>query len=152
MRDVRPWRRRVWLLDDEPDILAVVEAQLTPRSIEVTPFSTPGPLLHALENARPDVIIMDLGLPFLDGSEVIERIRANPQTRTLPIVVLSCDRSVGSRVKALHQHVSAFLTKPYDAKDLIAAIERAADAAARPAPPPPPGTPASPAPTPTPRA
>ncbi|MBI3271670.1 MAG: response regulator [Planctomycetes bacterium] len=117
------------MVDDNPDLLEIVQAQLSPRSIEVTPFNTPGPLHAALQKTRPDLILVDLGLPFLDGFELIERIRSDPKLARIPIVILTADHSLSARVKAIQLHVNGFLTKPYEAKDLIALVERASDAA-----------------------
>ncbi|MBI5366603.1 MAG: response regulator [Planctomycetes bacterium] len=126
MASYRTPRKRVWFLEDEPDVHDVVQHQFQGRPIDLVPFLTPGPMLTELQTERPDVLIVDLGLPFIDGFEVIERVRADPRTRDLPVVILTCDHTTTSRLRALRLHVRAFILKPYESRDLVGVVEQVA--------------------------
>jgi CheY-like chemotaxis protein len=74
---------------------------------------------------RPDLILMDLNLPEIDGWEVTRRLKANPMTRNIPIIALSAHALVGEREKALAAGCDDFDTKPIEFDRLLAKIEQA---------------------------
>jgi DNA-binding response OmpR family regulator len=90
--------------------------------------------VHACENGqlacdavvreRPDVILMDWMMPVMDGRVAVERLKANIETRGIPIVMLTTQSEIAERVVALEAGVQDFLTKPFDARELIARIEQ----------------------------
>lgn len=73
---------------------------------------------------KPDVILLDLGLPKIDGWEVARRLRADPETRTISIVALTCETAGESRARAFTAGVDAYLTKPCLPTDVLAEIRR----------------------------
>jgi PAS domain S-box-containing protein len=89
-------------------------------------------LLSALQGRRgleladahhPDLIILDLHLPDVPGTEVLTRLLANPSTKVIPVVILSADATPGQVSKLLEQGARAYLTKPLDVKQLLAVID-----------------------------
>jgi two-component system, cell cycle response regulator DivK len=78
----------------------------------------------AAEAERPDLILMDLDLPVVDGWEATRRLKANPVTRDIPVIVLTAHAMTGSREKALEAGCDDFDTKPVEFDRLIAKIER----------------------------
>lgn len=64
--------------------------------------------------ARPDVILLDLKLPRMGGHEVLEKIKADPELNTIPVVVMTTSRAESDRVKAYGSHVNSYLVKPVD--------------------------------------
>ena len=74
---------------------------------------------------RPDLILMDLNLPEVDGWEAARRLKADPETRNIPIIALSAHAMAGDREKALATGCDEFDTKPVDFDRLLAKIERA---------------------------
>jgi len=77
---------------------------------------------------KPDVIVMDLELPVLDGWEATRRLKNNPATRDIPVIALSAHALAGSREKALAAGCNEFDTKPVDFDRLVTQIKRALDA------------------------
>ena len=73
---------------------------------------------------RPDIILMDLEMPLVDGWEATRRLKADPQTRDIPIIALSAHALAGSREKALAAGCDEFDTKPVDFDRLVATIRR----------------------------
>lgn len=98
---------RVLIVDDEPDVLELVDFKLTGQGFDVIRAATG---LEALSKARcesPEVIVLDLLLPDLDGLSVCEILRAQPSTRDVPVVVFSVlDRPItgarGARIRVFH--------------------------------------------------
>ena len=73
---------------------------------------------------RPDLILMDLEMPGVDGWEATRRLKADPQTRSIPVIALSAHALAGTREKALAAGCDEFDTKPIDFDRLVATIER----------------------------
>jgi DNA-binding response OmpR family regulator len=112
---------RVLIVDDDPEIVQAVTVRLGAAGYEVisAPDGEQG-LERALET-RPDVIVMDLKLPTMDGLTALAQIHAHSATRSTPVVVLSACSS--ARNHALELGARYFLDKPYNAKTLLSAIE-----------------------------
>jgi len=112
---------RVLIVDDDPEIVQAVSIRLGAAGYEVitAPDGEQG-LEQALET-RPDVIVMDILMPTMDGLTALALIHAHSATRSTPVVVLSACSS--ARSHALELGARYFLDKPYNAKTLLAAIE-----------------------------
>jgi two-component system, OmpR family, KDP operon response regulator KdpE len=110
---------RILIVDDEPQILRALRINLTARQYDVVtaPDGT-----HALESARadhPDLVVLDLGLPDVDGVEVIRRLRS---WTPIPIVVLSGRVDSHDKVDALDAGADDYVTKPFSVEELLARI------------------------------
>jgi CheY-like chemotaxis protein len=73
---------------------------------------------------RPDIILMDLEMPVIDGWEATQRLKANPETRDIPVIALSAHALAGSREKALAAGCDEFDTKPIEFDRLVATVRR----------------------------
>jgi len=115
-------RLRVLIVDDDTEIVQAVTVRLGAAGYDViaAPDGEQG-LERALED-RPDVIVMDIQLPTMDGLTALAQIHAHSATRSTPVVVLSACSS--ARNHALELGARYFLDKPYNAKTLLSAIER----------------------------
>jgi two-component system, cell cycle response regulator DivK len=80
--------------------------------------------LVQVANLRPDVIVLDLGLPRLDGWEVARRLKADPEAQSIPIIALTGHALDASRQRAYEAGVDGYLTKPCLPEELVAEIER----------------------------
>src|SRR5579875_1115590 len=121
---------RVLVVDDEPSILRALRINLTARKYEVTVASDGAAGLAAVARDRPDVIILDLGLPDMDGTDVIRGVRG---WATTPIIVLSVWGQESQKVAALDAGADDYVTKPFGMDELLARL-RAAVRRAAPAP------------------
>ena len=110
---------RVLVIDDEPEIGRAVRLGLRGADFSVEWAATGAAGLERVAQWRPDVILLDLALPDLDGVEVCKRLRAWTQT---PIIVLSVRSREGDKVAALEQGADDYLTKPFGMGELIARI------------------------------
>jgi two-component system KDP operon response regulator KdpE len=115
----RPAGARILVVDDEPAIRRAVETNLTRHGFQVDTAETGEEGLARHESRHPDLIIVDLGLPDLDGLELIRRIRAHSST---PIVVLSARGAERDKVTALDLGADDYLTKPFGVDELLARI------------------------------
>jgi two-component system, OmpR family, KDP operon response regulator KdpE len=110
---------RILVVDDEPQILRVLRINLVARQYDVVTAGTGGEALDAAKAEHPDLVILDLGLPDLDGVEVINRLRAWTQ---VPIIVLSGRMDSRDKVKALDAGANDYVTKPFSVDELLARI------------------------------
>ncbi len=110
---------RVLIVDDEPQILRALRINLTARQYEVVVASDATQALRAAGEDRPDLVVLDLGLPDLDGVQVIRRLRG---WSPVPIVVLSGRSDSRDKVDALDAGADDYVTKPFGMDELLARI------------------------------
>ncbi len=113
---------RILLVDDELSIQRAVVPLLRSRGYEVEAAVTGKEALSAVDAQPPDVVILDLGLPDIDGLEVCARIRARSD---LPIIVLSARGAEPQKVAALDRGADDYITKPFGPEELLARIRAA---------------------------
>jgi two-component system KDP operon response regulator KdpE len=121
---------RILIVDDEPQIRRYLTLALEANGYVVTTAEDGPSALALLPDWRPDLILLDLGLPGIDGLEVIRRIRT---WSPLPIIVLSVRDREADKVTALNLGADDYLTKPFGTGELLARIQVALRHAARPA-------------------
>ncbi len=121
---------RVLVIDDEPSILRALRINLRARQYEVSTAADGASGLAAVARDRPDVLILDLGLPDMDGTEVISGLRG---WTSIPIIVLSVWGQESQKVAALDAGADNYVTKPFGMDELLARL-RAAVRRAAPAP------------------
>ena len=121
---------RVLVIDDEPSILRALRINLSARQYEVSTAADGTSGLAAVARDRPDVLILDLGLPDMDGTEVISGVRG---WTSIPIIVLSVWGQESQKVAALDAGADDYVTKPFGMDELLARL-RAAVRRAAPAP------------------
>ena len=110
---------RVLLVDDDPQIVRAIRVNLSARGYTVSSAYTGRQALAEAVAVRPDVVVLDLGLPDLDGVAVITDLR---RWTPVPIVVLSGRAASGDKVEALDAGADDYVTKPFDIDELVARI------------------------------
>jgi two-component system KDP operon response regulator KdpE len=110
---------RILLVDDELSIQKAIEPLLRSRGYDVDVVGTGGDALKAFAVRPPDLIVLDLGLPDIEGAEVCRRIR---ETSKVPIIVLSARGSDADKVAALDLGADDYVTKPFSPEELLARI------------------------------
>jgi two-component system KDP operon response regulator KdpE len=109
----------VLVVDDEPAILRAVGTALRARGYDVETAATGQAAIDTTALRAPDVVVLDLGLPDIDGIEVCRRIRA---WSSVPIVVLSAEGAEDRKVSALDEGADDYVTKPFSMPELLARI------------------------------
>ena len=123
---------RILIVDDEPNILGTLVPLVRARGYEVFSAMTGRGALDAIECDKPDLIVLDLGLPDVDGVEVCRRVR---ETSNVPILVLSARGAEGDKVDALDAGADDYVTKPFGADELLARIRATLRRVESPSPP-----------------
>ena len=112
----------ILVVDDEPNILSTLGPLLRARGYDVLTAMTGRAAVQTVERDTPDLIVLDLGLPDVDGVEVCRIVR---ETHNVPIVVLSARGAEGDKVRALDLGADDYVTKPFGAEELLARIRAA---------------------------
>lgn len=127
-KEIHISKARVLIIDDDPDCVRAIELMLTGTRFSVRSAGLGEEGLTAAREHPPDVIIVDLMLPDLDGYSLCRRLRDNPETAVIPILIatsLQRDSHSGIMARiARHHRADAFLEKPLERKELICALER----------------------------
>ncbi|HSK47943.1 MAG TPA: response regulator [Coriobacteriia bacterium] len=110
---------RILAVDDEPHILRLVSFSLTARGFEVLEATDGLAAIETAEREHPDLILMDVMMPVLDGYEACRRIKANPETTDIPIVMLSAKSQKAEQAVGLEAGALDYITKPFTPKDLV---------------------------------
>lgn len=105
-------RRRVLAVDDNEDILELIRVTLQ-DDYDVVTLSDPIELYQILDIFEPDILVLDIMMPNINGFQLIEMLRKNPGTRTLPIIVLSAKTSAGEIKHGYRLGATLYLTKPF---------------------------------------
>jgi two-component system KDP operon response regulator KdpE len=113
---------RILIVDDEPSILATMAPLLRGRGYEVSTATTGHAAIEAVDRQPPQLVVLDLGLPDLDGIEVCRRLR---EGRAIPIIVLSARGAERDKVAALDAGADDYVTKPFGSEELLARVRAA---------------------------
>lgn len=113
---------KVLIVDDEPQILRALRINLSVRGYAVTTAATGAAALRAAAETRPDVIVLDLGLPDIDGLEVLAGLRGWNDT---PVIVLSARSDSAEKVAALDAGADDYVTKPFGMDEFLARLRAA---------------------------
>ena len=105
---------RILVVDDEPNILATLAPLLRSRGYEVSTAMTGRGAVEAVERENPDLMVLDLGLPDMDGWEALTRMRNDPDTHGLRVVAFTAHAMVGDEQRALAAGFDGYLSKPID--------------------------------------
>ncbi|MBY6434888.1 response regulator [Rhodococcus kroppenstedtii] len=117
-----PPRTRVLVVDDEPGLVRALRINLGVRGYDVTTATTGAGALRAAADTKPDVVVLDLGLPDLDGLEVLAGLRG---WTTVPVVVLSARTDSADKVDALDAGADDYVTKPFGMDEFLARLRAA---------------------------
>lgn len=114
---------RVLIVDDIPTNVRLLEARLTAEYFEVMTASSGPEALEILETNEADIILLDVMMPVMDGFEVCRRLKSNPKTHHVPVLMITALDQPSDRVKGLEAGADDFLTKPVDDTQLMARVK-----------------------------
>jgi two-component system phosphate regulon response regulator PhoB/two-component system alkaline phosphatase synthesis response regulator PhoP len=112
----------VMAVDDEPDIAELIQVSLARSGFTVETFDRAAPFLETLHTRRPDLVLLDLMLPDMDGLEVCKTLKADPEHQGIPIIMLTARGDETDIVLGLELGADDYLVKPFSTKELAARI------------------------------
>lgn len=114
---------RILLAEDEQQIGDMVAFKLTSSGHQVVRVVDGEAALAAAERDRPDVIILDVMMPLVDGFAVLGRLQANPDLRTIPVIMLTARGQERDVLSGLQAGAADYIVKPFSLKELLARVE-----------------------------
>ena len=115
--------KKIIIIEDEPDISVLVVHYLTQEGYKVNTCADGIEGLRRVKADRPDLLILDLMLPELDGLEICKRLRTDPKTSNLPIIMLTAKGEESDKIVGLELGADDYLTKPFSPKELVARVK-----------------------------
>ena len=116
-------KTRILLVDDEPDLVQMVSTRLKAAGYEISTAYDGQEALEKVKESRPDLMILDLMLPKLDGYKVCRLLKFDERTRGIPILIFTARAQVEDVTLATECGADAYLTKPFEAKVLLAKLQ-----------------------------
>jgi diguanylate cyclase (GGDEF)-like protein len=114
---------RILVVDDDPDIARFIEVNLRTQGYEVDTASDGVEALERAAAQRPDLALIDVMMPRMDGFEVVERLRANPRTSNMSIILLTAKALTADKVMGITKGADDYIIKPFDPIELMARVK-----------------------------
>ena len=114
---------KILIVDDDLESLKLISLMLQRRGYEVTAAQSGEQALSKIENENPNLIILDVMMPDMDGYEVCRHLRANPQTSHLPVIMFTAKTLVGDKVAGFQAGADDYVTKPIHPAELVSHVE-----------------------------
>jgi two-component system alkaline phosphatase synthesis response regulator PhoP/two-component system response regulator VicR len=116
--------KKILAVDDERHIVRLIQVNLERAGYQVSTAFDGNEALKKVEADKPDLIVLDVMMPRMDGFEVLKRLQANPETREIPIVMLTAKAQDADVFRGWSSGVSAYLTKPFNPLELVTFVRR----------------------------
>jgi two-component system, OmpR family, alkaline phosphatase synthesis response regulator PhoP len=116
--------KKVLIADDEEDVKAVLQMFLQARGYEVITAFDGLDAMDQVKREKPDVVLLDIMMPLIDGFEVCRKLKADPETQQIPVIMLSAAGHAGSIQKGLEVGAVDYLVKPYEPDQLLKLLQK----------------------------
>ena len=116
---------KILVVDDEQDIVNTVQYRLKACDFNVITANNGKEGLEKVINEKPDLVLLDINMPIMDGHEMLERIRSRPDLRDIPVIMLTAYSDRRDISKAADLGIEQYVTKPFDFADLMDKISKA---------------------------
>jgi len=116
-------RKKILVIDDEPEMAELLKMRLEPKGYDVEVSYCGKEGLEKAKDVRPDAVLLDIMMPNMDGLEVLRDMRKNPNTRNLPIIMITAKSDTGSIFKSKDLRATDYIIKPIDLVELEKMLE-----------------------------
>ena len=117
-------KKKILIVEDEESLLKLESILLTSKGYEVRGVANGQAALEAIAEEKPDLVLLDIMLPEIDGFEVCQRIKADPETRDLPVIMLTAKKSRDDMARGEKVGADWYITKPFKSAMVIETIQR----------------------------
>lgn len=118
-------RARVLIVDDESDIVSTIQYRLKFCEFEVITASNGKEGLEKAAGEKPDLILLDINMPIMDGHQMLEHLRNQPDLKNIPVIMLTAFSDTRDITKAANLGIADYVTKPFDFTELMGKISNA---------------------------
>jgi two-component system, cell cycle response regulator DivK len=116
--------KRILVVEDQPDNRQIIRDMLAPTDYDITEVEDGQQALEAIAKQRPDLILMDIQLPIVDGYTATRKIKADPGLRSIPIIAVTSYALSGEEKKAREAGCDDYVPKPFSPRQLLAKIRQ----------------------------
>jgi len=117
-------KKKILVVEDEESLLKLESILLTSKGYDVQGATNGQEALDLLADVQPDLILLDIMLPNMDGFEVCRRIKENPETRHIPVIMLTAKKSREDMAKGHEVGADWYITKPFKSANVVETIQR----------------------------
>lgn len=114
--------KKVLIIDDDDDIISLIKIILEDENYTVLGASTGEDGIKKAIKYKPDLILLDIMMPVMDGWEILKMLRMEDNTRKIPVAMLTCKTDVKDKLTGLQEGAIDYITKPFSPEELIARI------------------------------
>jgi DNA-binding response OmpR family regulator len=118
-------RARILVVDDDSDIVSTIQYRLKFCEFEVVAASNGKEGLEKATNEKPDLILLDINMPIMDGQEMLTHLRSQPDLKDIPVIMLTAYSDTQDIAKAANLGIADYVTKPFDFAELMGKISNA---------------------------
>lgn len=119
--------KKILAVDDEKHIVRLVQVNLERQGYEVVTAFDGKEALQKVQEENPDLVVLDVMMPYMDGFEVLQNLRRNPATREIPVIMLTAKAQDADVFKGWQSGVDLYLTKPFNPMELLSFVKRIFD-------------------------
>ena len=119
--------RKILACDDEKHIVRLVQVNLERAGYTVVTANDGKEALQKVEEENPDLVVLDVMMPYMDGFEVLQNLRRNSATRDIPVIMLTAKAQDADVFKGWQSGVDCYLTKPFNPMELLSFVKRIFD-------------------------
>ena len=116
-------KHRILIVDDEPLNVKLLEAKLSAEKYETSTAYSGEEALEKIADAAPDLILLDIMMPDMNGYEVTQRLKDNPDSRDIPVILVTALDGTDNKIKGLEAGADEFLNKPVKAPELKSRVK-----------------------------
>ena len=119
--------KKILAVDDEKHIVRLVQVNLERAGYTVVTANDGKEALQKVSEENPDLVVLDVMMPYMDGFEVLQNLRRNPSTRDIPVIMLTAKAQDADVFKGWQSGVDCYLTKPFNPMELLSFVKRIFD-------------------------
>ena len=116
--------KKILVVDDERHIVRLVEVNLQRAGYDVVVAYDGVEALEVFAREKPDMVVLDVMMPRMDGFEVLKKLQADPESRNVPVIMLTAKAQDADIFRGWSSGVSSYLTKPFNPRELLTFVER----------------------------
>ena len=116
--------KKILVVDDEPHIVRLVEVNLQRAGYDVVKAMDGVEALEQVKAQKPDMVVLDVMMPRMDGFTVLKHLKADPETREIPVIMLTAKAQDADIFKGWQSGVDSYLTKPFNPMELLTFVKR----------------------------
>jgi len=115
-------RVKILLVDDTPDLVEIIQRRLEPYGWEVMTSANGKEGLERAINEKPDLIVLDINMPVMNGHEMLDGLRKDPNLQETPVIMCTMSDQIQDITRATSNNISGYVTKPFDCTELMGKI------------------------------